>query len=144
MNFLRISLLLAAGVLLVGAGAACGGDDEDEDSGGEEPGATTPASDGGGEGNNVTVEGKDNAFDPETFTVRAGEEATVTLENTGSATHTLTVYSDENFETAVDGADTDTVNGGESGEFAATFEAGEYYFRCEIHPTQMKGTFEAE
>jgi plastocyanin len=142
MKLLRVFLFMGASLLLLGAVAACSDDDDDSDGGGEEPAATTPAPDGDGDG--VTVEAKDNSFDPETFSVTAGEEATVTLENAGNASHTLTVYSDENFENAVDGADTETVNGGDSGEFTATFDAGDYYFRCEIHPAQMKGTFEAE
>jgi plastocyanin len=142
MKFFRISLLLAASVLLAGAVAACS-DDDNEDSGGEEPAATTPASDGG-EGNAVTVEARDFSFDPETFTVTAGEEATVTLNNTGSASHTLNVYTDEEYTDPVDGAETGNVSGGDSGEFKATFEAGEYYFRCEVHLGQMTGEFAAE
>ena len=143
MKVLRIALLLAASILVLGAVAACSDDDDEEDDG-ETPAATTPASDGGGGGNAVTVEGKDFSFDPESFTITAGEEATVTLNNTGSAPHTLDVYTDENYENAVDGAETGNVDGGETGEFKATFEGGEYYFRCEVHPTQMMGEFEAE
>jgi len=91
----------------------------------------------------VTVEGKDFSFDPTTFTVAAGEEVTVTLNNTGNARHTLTVYTDEEYSDPVDGAET-SVNARDTGEFKATFEGGEYYFRCEVHPGQMTGTFEAE
>jgi plastocyanin len=139
MKLLRISLLLSASALLIGAFAACSDDDDDE----AEPAATTPAADGGG-GDSVTVEGKDFSFNPETFTVPAGKEVTVTLNNTGNAPHTLTVYTDEDYKDPVDGADTENVDGGDSGEFTATFEGGEYYFRCEIHPAQMTGEFEAE
>jgi len=141
MKFFRTFLLLTAGVLLA-AGAACSSSD-DEDSGGEEPAATT-APGGGGESNTVTIEGKDFSFVPPDFSVAPGEEVTITLNNTGNAPHTLTVYTDEDFTTPVDGADTGTVDGGNSGEFKATFEAGEYHFRCEFHPGQMTGEFDAE
>jgi plastocyanin len=140
MKLLRISLLLSASALLIGAVAACSDDDDDE----AEPAATTAPADGGGGGDSVIVEGKDFSFDPSTFTVAAGKEVTVTLNNTGNPPHTLTVYTDEDYKDPVDGADTENVDGGDSGEFTATFEGGEYYFRCEIHPAQMTGEFEAE
>jgi plastocyanin len=141
MRLFRISLLLAASFVLVGAVAACG--DDDDDGGGDEGAATTPAG-GGGAANEASVEAKDFSFEPDTVLVTAGEDVTVTLVNTGSAPHTLTVYTDEDYQDAVDGADTGTVNGGESGEFTVSFEGGEYYFRCEVHPSQMQGELEAE
>jgi plastocyanin len=30
------------------------------------------------------------------------------------------------------------------GEFEVTLDAGEYFFRCEVHPAQMEGTITAE
>ena len=143
MKLLRVLLLLSASLLLVAAVSACS-DDDDEDDGGSAA-TTAPASGGGGGGETaVTVDAKDFSFDPDTFAVAAGEEVTITLDNTGSAPHTLTVYTDEEYTDAVVDADTGTVNGGDSGDFTATFEGGEYYFRCEVHPGQMTGEFEAE
>jgi len=66
------------------------------------------------------------------------------LNNQGTATHTLTVYKDDKFTEQVSGADTKNVSAGSKGEFKTTFTAGEYYFRCERHPTQMQGEFDAE
>ena len=142
MKVLRIVLLLVASTLVLGVVAACSDDDDEEDDGGQ-PAATTAAA-GGGASDSVTVEGKDFSFDPDTFTVAAGKEVTITLDNTGSAPHTIDVYTDEEYTDAVDGAETGNVDGGETGEFKATFEGGEYYFRCEVHPSQMTGEFEAE
>jgi len=139
MKLLRVFQLLGVSLLLIGAVAACSDDDDDGDAG--EPAATTaPAA---SSGDSVSVEAKDFSFDPTSFTVAAGEEVTVTLNNTGNAGHTLTVYTDEEYSDPVDGAET-SVNAGETGEFKATFEGGEYYFRCEVHPSQMTGTLEAE
>ena len=143
MKLLRVFLTLGASVLLVGAVAACSDDDDDDEGDGGEPAATTAAADGGAS-DSVTVEGKDFSFDPDTFTVAAGKEVTITLDNTGSAPHTIDVYTDEEYSDPVDGAATGNVDGGETGEFKATFEGGEYYFRCEVHPSQMTGEFEAE
>jgi plastocyanin len=147
MKLLRISVLLAAALLLLGAMTACGDDDDDEDGGDNATAAaTTPAAtdDGnGGADNEAQVEAEDFSFTPDSFTIPAGEEVKIELTNTGQATHTFTVYTDEDFTEAVPGADTGNVPGGEDGEVTATFDAAEYYFRCEIH-TQMTGEFEAE
>jgi plastocyanin len=149
MKLFRISVLLAAGILLVGAVTACSDDDEDGDDGGDEPAATTAAATetddaAGGADDEVQVSMQDFAFDPDSFTVPAGVPVKIEATNDGSAPHTLTVYTDEAYQDAVEDADTGTVSGGEDGEFTVTFEGGEYYFRCEVHPAQMTGTFEAE
>jgi plastocyanin len=69
-----------------------------------------------------------------------GDPITVEVTNTGTAPHTFTVYSDEEYTEAVEGADTGNISGGGTGEFTTTFdEAGNYFFRCDIHPTQMEG-----
>jgi plastocyanin len=156
MKLLRVLLLLSASLLLVAAVSACGDDDDDDEDNGDGAAATTapaddgddaattaPADGGGGEGT-VEVEAQDFAFVPASFAVTADEEVTVTVNNTGSAPHTLTVYTDEEYTDAVTDADTGTLNGGETGEFTATFSGGEYYFRCEVHPGQMTGQLEAE
>lgn len=143
MKLFRIFLLLGASILMLGAVAACSDDDDDSDSNGGSAATTAPAAEGGGN-TNVEVTAKDFSFDPKTFTVAAGKEVTVTLNNTGVSPHTITVYTDEEYKDAVDGAETGNVGGGDTGDFKATFESGEYYFRCEVHPTQMTGEFEAE
>jgi plastocyanin len=147
MQILRIGVLLAGVALLVGL-TACGSDDKS--SSGATSRATTPA---GGATNaatgetgatSVQVVAKDFSFDPDSFTVAAGKDVTITLNNQGSATHTLTVYKDEAFTEPVAGADTKNVSGASKGEFTTTFAAGEYYFHCQRHPTQMQGEFEAK
>ena len=75
----------------------------------------------------------------------AGDAVTLTLTNGGNAPHTLTVYEDEAYTTAGADADTGTVAGGGEGAFTATFnDSKTYYFRCEIHPSQMMGTITVE
>jgi plastocyanin len=94
----------------------------------------------GGGATSVTITAKDFSFDPDEATVDAGQAVTFTLKNEGSASHTLTFYSDGDFTQPIDGATTERVAGGGSGEFTTTFAtAGDVYFRCEVHPTQMKG-----
>ena len=141
MRLFRVVFFLFLGALLAGAVGACGDDDDEGgDGGAETAGATTPA----GGASTAEVDAADFSFTPNEFTVAAGEEVTVVLNNTGDAPHTLTVYSDEEFTEPVPGADTGTVNLDESGDFAATFEAGEYYFQCQFHLSQMQGELKAE
>ena len=149
-----VALTLSVGLV------ACGGDDDDENgdpAGGISPAATavteatteptkaaedTPAA-GGADA--ITVVAADLSFTPDTFEAPAGEEFTVTLDNTGQLPHTLTVYSDAAYTTPVDGADTGSITGGDTGDFSVTFDtAGDLFFRCEIHPVQMQGTITVE
>lgn len=142
MRLVRILMFIPVALLAVVAVAACG--DDEKDSGGSTTAATTPAGDGDGGAQEITITAKDFSFSPIESDVRAGE-ATVTLDNTGEATHTMTVYTDEEYTEVVDGADTGNVAAGETGQFTTAFEDGaEYFFRCEIHPTQMTGELTVE
>jgi plastocyanin len=138
-------MVLGATAFSVGV-LGCGGDDDD---GG--PAATTAAPDDGAatpvEGATETfveVDAADFSFDPDELSVPAGEELTFALSNTGSSPHTLTVYADEDYSEAVAGADTENVPSETVGEFKVTLDAGDYFFRCELHPGQMQGTITAQ
>ncbi|HWO93416.1 MAG TPA: cupredoxin domain-containing protein [Dehalococcoidia bacterium] len=161
--FLLVALL---GLALVAA--ACGDDDDDDDdddgtatvevteteeAGGatnatvtetateeaETPSAETP-SDGATETTFEVIMG-DNFFEPNEFTVPAGEEITFELVNEGDAIHNMAVeVGGENFV-----SEPDSIRGGEEGTLTVTFdEPGEYDFLCEFHPTEMTGTITVE
>lgn len=148
MRPITTSVVLFAGAILTLAAAACGGGAysggataTETPAAATRPVAPTPAA-GGGE-TTVDVAAADFSFDPAAFTVPAGVDVTMTLTNTGAAPHTLTVYRDAEFTERVQGAETGSVSGGSEDSFTATFGAGKYHFRCEIHPTLMQGEFEA-
>jgi plastocyanin len=140
-------LLLAVAAVF----SACGDDDDDGGNGG---GQETPANatadsgdDGGDDGGSVTfveVDAADFSFDPSELNVAAGVELTFAVANTGAVAHTLTIYADEDYSEAVEGADTGNMPDGTVGEFTVTLDAGDYFFRCEVHPDQMQGTVTAE
>jgi plastocyanin len=167
MKLIRVSALLLLSILVAGAVVACG-DDDDEESNGTEPTASRPAATEeeddetatpteeadetggptggatGGADDEVQVETVDLGFDPENFTVPAGVPVKIEVTNSGALPHTLTVYEDEEYNTALDGADTGRIEAGEDGDFTSTFETGDYFFRCEIHPDAMEGDITAE
>lgn len=89
----------------------------------------------------VTVTSTDMVFDTETMTVAAGEPFTVVLVNEDTMPHNIAVYTDESAseelfvgEMVTDGTITYEIG---------ALEAGEYFFRCDLHP-EMAGTFVVE
>ena len=107
-----LRLLVPLAIVAMGVGA-CGGDD-------------------GEEGGGVTLTATDNAFDPSTLSVSAGD--TIELTNDGEALHNLTIEG-----TGVD----EDVEAGQSASITlpADLEAGDYEMVCEYHASAgMTGT----
>ncbi len=100
--------------------AGCGSSDGDD-----EASTGAPAKTGAGTGTTVTI--KDFAFQPTPLDAEVG--ATITVDNTDSAAHTLTA-DDKSF-------DTGTIEGEASGRITLT-KAGEFTYHCAIHD-YMKG-----
>ena len=89
----------------------------------------------------VAATAKDFSFSLDKDAVTKGGQVTIEFKNSGSATHTITLYTDDAYTDAVSGGDSGRVNGGGSKSFSFTTPADgdELYYRCEVHPTQMKG-----
>jgi plastocyanin len=144
---MRIKLLsiLALTALIVLA-VACGDDDDDTGDGGNggdgETDAATSAPAGNGDEADLTITVADFAFNPNEFTVPAGSDVVIAITNEDSTDHNFTVYTDAGF-TNMQGT-TLPLPAGASDSIFGTFPAGEYFFRCEIHPSQMQGSFTAE
>jgi plastocyanin len=118
----------AIGALLVILLAACSG-------GGSAASASPPAD----ADLAVTAEGME--FDTSTITLAAGEETTMFFRNLDGQPHNVAIYTDESAseplwvgETITDEAITETI---------PPLEAGEYFFRCDLHPA-MAGTVVVE
>ncbi len=134
-------LALLAASAVVGS-VACGGDDDDT-----APAATTSAAKtattaagGGSEATKLAVTAKDFAFEPAGLEVKAGAKVEITLTNKGAAPHTFTLYLDKEYTSKISGAGTGNVAGGASATFPfSSAGAGTVYYRCDIHPAQMKG-----
>lgn len=149
-----------AGVFALGV-AACGGDDDENTAAATATrpaaatsapttavtaavtaGATAAATTAVGTGA-ATITASDFKYAEQDVTAKAGS-VTLTLNNTGSAPHTLTLYTDAGYTKRVDGGDTGRVVGGGTGEVTVDLAAGQYFFRCEVHPSPMQGELTAE
>lgn len=102
-------------------------------------GGTTPAADTG------TVTATDNKFDKAKLEAPPNTAVTFTFKNTGKAKHNLHFLDKEGGKTLADGSEGKIIDGGQSDSLGfKTPGAGTYYFQCDIHPTEMKGTLEVK
>lgn len=89
----------------------------------------------------VTVTAVDIAFDQTTLTAPAGEAFSLELVNEDPAQHNVSIYTDSSAsESLFEG---ELVGEGSIVYDIPALEAGEYFFRCDLHP-DMAGTFIAE
>lgn len=138
-----VLLVLAAALLLA---AACGddGDGVERHVEDETPAAgETPAAEAAAEIKMIPV----NQFDKAELTIAADTEVTITTENADEGVpHNFAVYASR--EDAEGGGDPLAETEIESGPFTDTatlnLSAGEYFFWCSVHPTQMVGTLIVE
>lgn len=94
----------------------------------------------------------DNKFDQTELTAKADTAVSVPLTNNGAAIHNVQVSAaDGSFPAAFCTANGPTpcskpprLPGGSTGTLDFTLPAGTYQFRCDYHPTEMKGTLTVE
>ena len=134
--FTIVGAILAAGVV---TGAIIGATSDE-----------TVAADGDGGGNggpvastSVQIVATDNAFDLSEIIAVANEPFTVSFINDGAVLHNIAFLTEEGGELlSPDAVTSEFIAGGSSEEFTFTAPGpGTYYFLCELHPTEMNGTF---
>jgi plastocyanin len=83
------------------------------------------------------------SFDQSELTAQAGGTVTVRFDNEdGGVPHNWALYTDDTASEAIAGANENICSGPCQAEIAFDLPApGEYFFRCDVHPTQMKGAF---
>src|SRR5664280_797040 len=93
-------------------------------------------------GNNITVTAAGMAFDTNSITVSAGAHVTITFQNKdGGIPHNMAFYTSAAATTVIyQGARTTGVSA-VTYTFDAPTTPGTYFFRCDVHPTTMTGSF---
>ncbi len=120
--------LLAIGVVLA----------QDPGGSGEAAAEATAGDEGGSEGE-LVISAANVQFDKQELTFPADQETTLTLNNEDSVEHNLSIYENED-------AQQDLFLGPNVGPGASVdydipaMPEGEYFFRCDLHPTSMVGT----
>jgi plastocyanin len=85
-----------------------------------------------------------SGFDTKCLATTAGTPFSVTFQNQDSTLHNFEIYTDSTGATRLGGASglTDLVAPGASATYQVdALKAGSYFFRCDVHPAQMTGTF---
>ena len=103
--------------------------------GGEAPPAPGPGS--------LAISATELEFDTSSLTAPAGRPFDIVFDNTVAVPHNVAIYTDDS------AADPLFVGETVTGPIAITYavpalDPGEYFFRCDVHPTQMTGTLVAE
>jgi plastocyanin len=85
------------------------------------------------------------AFDTKTITVPAGSRVTINFDNKDSGVpHNFAVYTDSSATTSIFKGKIITGPAKTTYIFDAPTAPGTYFFRCDVHPTQMNGQFVVE
>jgi plastocyanin len=106
------------------------------------PSATTTMPSGGGNIVQVTLTARNIAFDKSTLTVPAGSTVVMTFVNMDSGVpHNFALYTDLHATTSIFVGDFITGTRTTTYTFTAPSTPGSYFFRCDVHPETMTGTF---
>jgi plastocyanin len=98
--------------------------------------ATTPSS------VSISLTASNMAFDKSTITVRAGASVTINFSNQDSGVpHNFAVYTNSSATTSIFVGTRVTGVTSTTYTFTAPTTPGNYFFRCDVHPTIMNGTF---
>jgi hypothetical protein len=134
-------------------GTEGGGGEQPSPGGGASPGETPPPGGGGAckpSGTELSISAPAGAtgtgFDATCLAAPADETFTVEFTNDDSVVHNWALFRDPSAQEQLGGGTIDEpIAGGESQTYQVeALEAGEYFYRCDFHPTVMTGTFVVE
>ncbi len=96
----------------------------------------------GGGTQTVDLTAQNLAFDKSSITVKAGSQVTINFNNKDSGIqHNFSVYNDSSASKSIFTGKMVTGPATTTYTFTAPSQAGTYFFRCDVHPTQMTGQF---
>lgn len=88
----------------------------------------------------VYITAQNFAFDKSTFGVHKGTMVTLVFDNKDNAPHNVAIYTDSSATNVIFRGEVFTGPKVVNYEFYLPDNAGNYFFRCDVHPN-MKGTF---
>ncbi len=140
-NYFERGLAGVATALLTLAVISCSSGPPPTTTSSKPPGGTTAS----GAPVTVTLTAQNLAFDTKTIVVPPGAAVTINFTNKDSGVmHNFSLYSDSTAKTSLFKGDFVTGPGTATYTFTAPTKVGEYFFRCDVHPTTMTGTFVVE
>ena len=84
-------------------------------------------------------------FEPTTITASAGVEVTVTLDNRDAGVlHNVAFYTNRSAASAIYVGELTTGPSVDDFVFTSPSTPGSYFFRCDVHPDPMTGTFNVQ
>ncbi len=90
----------------------------------------------------INLSAQNIAFDTNKITVPAGAKVTINFNNKdNSVPHNFAVYTDSSASTSIFIGQTITGPATTTYTFDAPKTPGSYFFRCDVHPSLMTGTF---
>jgi plastocyanin len=88
----------------------------------------------------IDLTAQNMAFDKTTITVPAGAKVTINFTNKENIPHNFAAYTDSTAATTIFKG-TVITNSSTTYTFTAPATPGTYFFRCDVHPTSMTGSF---
>ncbi len=123
--------------LRLGASNATGNQTGGGAAGGNQTGGNTTGNTSGA----IELTAQNIAFDKSTITVKAGQQVTINFHNQdGGIPHNFAVYTDSSASTSIFKGNIITGVADTTYTFTAPSTPGTYFFRCDVHPTQMTGS----
>ena len=89
----------------------------------------------------VNLVAKDISFNLNTLTVSVGADVTINFDNQDSVPHNFALYTDSTARTPIFQGNIISGPGTATYKFMAPMQPGTYFFRCDVHPTMMIGSF---
>jgi plastocyanin len=88
----------------------------------------------------IDLTAQNMAFNKQTITVPAGAKVTINFTNKDNIPHNFAAYTDSTAATTIFKG-TVITNSNTTYTFTAPATPGTYFFRCDVHPTSMTGSF---
>jgi len=89
----------------------------------------------------IDLRAKNIAFDLNTITVPAGADVTINFDNQDTVPHNFSLYTNSGAATVIFQGQILNGPGKITYKFVAPVQPGTYFFRCDVHPQMMTGSF---